>query len=200
MRHDDFVPVHESKAEVRARIRASRAARSLAERDGAAAALAQHAGDLLPAPPAIVTCYLSMTAEPGTGSLVDAIHAAGLRAVVPRIEGRDLSWVELRPDSALRAGPMGIREPLGPHIGPLAQADVSLMLVPATAVDRHGRRLGQGGGYYDRVLSEVPSHVDGGPLLVAVVFDDEVLDTVPVEPHDCRVDAALTPSGVIRFD
>jgi 5-formyltetrahydrofolate cyclo-ligase len=40
-------------------------------------------------------------------------------------------------------------------------------------------------------------HADGGPLRVVVLFDDEVVDQVPSEPHDCRVDVALTPSGVI---
>ena len=73
------------------------------------------------------------------------------------------------------------------------------MFVPGLAVDRFGHRLGQGGGYYDRTLASVRSRADGGPLLVIVLFDDEVLDEVPYEPHDCRVDAALTPSGVVRF-
>ena len=73
------------------------------------------------------------------------------------------------------------------------------MFVPGLAVDRSGHRLGQGGGYYDRTLASVPSHADGGPLLVIVLFDDEVRDEVPYEPHDCRVDAALTPGGVVRF-
>ena len=112
---------------------------------------------------------------------------------MPRITGRDLQWVALRPDTDLVAGPLGIREPVGPALGADELAGLDLMLVPGLAVDRSGRRLGQGGGYYDRVLASVPAHADGGPMLVAVLFDDEVLDEVPYEAHDCRVDAVVTP-------
>ena len=73
------------------------------------------------------------------------------------------------------------------------------MFVPGLAVDGSGHRLGQGGGYYDRTLASVPSRAGGGPLRVIVLFDDEVRDAVPYEPHDCRVDAALTPSGIVLF-
>ena len=67
------------------------------------------------------------------------------------------------------------------------------MLVPALAVDRHGRRLGQGGGSYDRALPRTSAPV------VAVVFGDEVLDTLPAEPHDRSVDGVLTPDRGLRW-
>jgi 5-formyltetrahydrofolate cyclo-ligase len=63
------------------------------------------------------------------------------------------------------------------------------VLVPALAVDWHGIRLGRGGGHYDRTL---PLATPGTPL-VAIVRDDEVLASVPVQPHDVPVTAALTP-------
>ncbi len=70
------------------------------------------------------------------------------------------------------------------------------MLVPALAAGRDGVRLGQGGGFYDRALADLPPHPEG-PLVVAVVHDDELLAAgeVPSAPHDRRVDAVLTPSG-----
>ncbi|HKR52384.1 MAG TPA: 5-formyltetrahydrofolate cyclo-ligase, partial [Pseudonocardiaceae bacterium] len=64
------------------------------------------------------------------------------------------------------------------------------VLVPALAVDRHGARLGRGGGYYDRTL---PLAAPSTPL-VAIVRDDEVLTSLPVQPHDVPVTAALTPN------
>jgi 5-formyltetrahydrofolate cyclo-ligase len=116
---------------------------------------------------------------------------------VPRITGPDLQWIALQSDTHLAAGPLGIREPVGPALDPDELAGLDLMLVPGLAVDRSGRRLGQGGGYYDRVLAAVPSHDHGGPMLVAVLYDDEVLDEVPYEAHDCKVDAVVTPGGII---
>jgi 5-formyltetrahydrofolate cyclo-ligase len=67
-----------------------------------------------------------------------------------------------------------------------------MVLVPALAVDRAGNRLGRGAGYYDRALTKTRAQV------VAVIYDDELVDAVPHEPHDRLVDAALRPSGVSR--
>jgi 5-formyltetrahydrofolate cyclo-ligase len=90
---------------------------------------------------------------------------------------------------SLRVGPFGRYEPIGPRLGCAAIATAVLVLVPALAVDLHGVRLGRGGGYYDRTL---PLAAPGTPL-VAIVRDDEVLASLPVQPHDVPVSAALTP-------
>jgi 5-formyltetrahydrofolate cyclo-ligase len=63
--------------------------------------------------------------------------------------------------------------------------------VPALAVARDGVRLGRGGGYYDRALG----HVRPDAVLVALLFDDELLDELPAEEHDRRVTAVVTPNG-----
>lgn len=199
MGHDGAVTIAESKARTRAAIRAARVARTADDRRAAAVAIATRAMSLLPSPRAIVSAYLSLPTEPGTDPLVEAAHAAGHAIRVPRIDGRDLSWVALAPDTVLDRGPLGIREPRGAALDPRSLATLDVMFVPGLAVDRLGHRLGQGGGYYDRTLTSVPSHDHGGPLIVTVLFDDEVLDEVPYEAHDCRVDAALTPAGIIHF-
>jgi 5-formyltetrahydrofolate cyclo-ligase len=197
------VTIAESKARTRAAIRSARVARGLDDRRAAAAAIAVRAMSLLTAlpgtPPHALSAYLSLPTEPGTDALLAAADAAGHAIRVPRIAGRGLQWVAVRPDTDLVTGPLGIREPVGPALDAAELAGLDLMLVPGLAVDRSGHRLGQGGGYYDRALSSVPSHADGGPLLVVVLFDDEVLDEVPHDSHDCRVDAVLTPGGIIRF-
>jgi 5-formyltetrahydrofolate cyclo-ligase len=56
-------------------------------------------------------------------------------------------------------------------------------------------RLGRGGGCYDRALARVPV----GTFVCALLYDDEVLDAVPSAPHDRRVTAVVTPSGVTRL-
>ena len=196
MRHD--VPV--SKAEVRARIRATRRALTDEARGAAAAALAEQVTTLLPDRPGILAAYLSLPTEPGTTPLLARVREAGHRVVVPRIAGDQLAWVRLPDDAVLATGPMGISEPVGDALSDGALATVDVILLPGLAVDRTGVRLGQGGGYYDRALAAVPAHADGGPLRVVVLFDDEVVQQLPAEPHDCRVDAVLTPSGVVRLD
>ena len=69
----------------------------------------------------------------------------------------------------------------------MARADA--VLVPALAVDAAGRRLGRGGGSYDRALARV------GPLvpLIALIYDDELVEQVPAEGHDVPVRATASP-------
>jgi 5-formyltetrahydrofolate cyclo-ligase len=106
----------------------------------------------------------------------------------------DLEWAEFECEAALRPARLGIPEPTGPSLGLEAIRAAGLVLAPALAVDRAGRRLGQGGGSYDRALERVAAPV------VAIVFDDEVLDEpVPVEAHDRGVAGVLTPGGGLRW-
>ncbi len=89
----------------------------------------------------------------------------------------------------LRTAARGLLEPAGPRLGPEALADCDLVLVPALAVDRAGRRLGRGGGSYDRALPRARG------LVVAVLHDGELVEQLPAEPHDVAVRAVVTPSG-----
>jgi 5-formyltetrahydrofolate cyclo-ligase len=89
----------------------------------------------------------------------------------------------------------GISEPVSVEID-ISRA--SAILVPALRVGRDGSRLGRGAGYYDRALAAIPLHVDGGPLRICLVFDDEVDDSVPSEPHDALIDVIVTPKEVIQ--
>ena len=75
----------------------------------------------------------------------------------------------------------------------LETADV--VLVPGLAVSARGERLGRGGGSYDRALRRVPV----GTFTCVLLYDAEVGVDVPVEPHDRRVTAAVSPSGITRF-
>ncbi len=71
-----------------------------------------------------------------------------------------------------------------------------LVIVPALAIDRHGLRLGQGGGSYDRALARRSP----GTLTIALVYDDELVDVVPSESHDLGVDAVITPrAGLLHL-
>ena len=143
-----------------------------------------------------IAAYSSYDTEPSTDALIAALLGLGHRVLLPRIAGSDpqdrrLEWVGIRPGTEYSVNERGIREPQGPDAG---LAGVDIVLVPALAVTVAGDRLGQGGGFYDRALAQVPRFADRGPLLVAVVYAHEVLEapTWPTEPHDIRMDAILT--------
>jgi 5-formyltetrahydrofolate cyclo-ligase len=136
-----------------------------------------------------VAGFVPTVGEPGGfAGLCDAV-----RLLLPVLRpDLDLDWGLCTDLDALVAGRFGLREPAGPRLGVDAVGTVSLLVVPGLAVTRDGARLGRGGGSYDRVLARVAGAV---PAL-AVVDDDEVLDHLPVEPHDRPVDGYVTPSGV----
>jgi 5-formyltetrahydrofolate cyclo-ligase len=191
------------KRELRRRVLAARldSARSAAAAAGCAARLAAAAAAHFSARgwPSSVAAYLSIGAEPGTQPLIEAVAERGARVIVPvlRPDG-DLDWARYIPGSDLVAGARGTIQPTGPSLGVEAICAVDVVFVPALAVDHAGRRLGRGGGAYDRALARV--RAAGSPaLVIAVVHDDEVLDQVPAAAHDHPVDAALTPSGLAKL-
>ncbi|TFV63326.1 UNVERIFIED_ORG: 5-formyltetrahydrofolate cyclo-ligase [Bacillus sp. AZ43] len=179
-----------AKAALRERCAARRLARPLAERRAAAAAvttaLLQGLGRTR-----TIAAFAPEDTEPGHGRLPAAFTQLGARVLLPVVvDGQpELRWAV--DTGRLAPGRFGLLEPVGPRLGPTAVGTADVVVVPAVAVARDGIRLGRGGGYYDRALR----HARPGAALVAVVFDDELLDELPSEPHDQRVTAVVTPSG-----
>src|SRR4051794_1447303 len=174
-----------AKAILRTALLAARAHRAPQERAASADALAATLAGRL-AGVAVVAAYVPTAEEPGHGRLPGALPGRVLLPVVPE-RGRELSWA--RYDGRLSPGRFGLQEPPGPQLPPGALAAADVVLVPALAVGHDGTRLGRGGGYYDRALV----HARDDAVLVAVVFDDELLDRVPTGAHDRRVSAVVTP-------
>jgi 5-formyltetrahydrofolate cyclo-ligase len=184
--------IAEQKAALRRTLRERRAARDDAGREAAGTRLAGHAGAL---PARTVAAFVGTKTEPPTLALLDALRDGGRRVLLPVLQpDMDLAWAEFESGAALRPARLGLLEPAGPSLGLDAVRDAELVLAPALAVDRAGRRLGQGGGSYDRALERARAPV------VAVVFDEELLDEpIPVEPHDRPVAGVLTPEGGLRW-
>lgn len=164
------------------------------------AAVAEALADHLLADPAVrraatVTAYVSVGREPGTGVLLERLAAAGKRVLLPVVlPDLDLDWAVH--DGALVPATMGLLEPSGTRLGPDAVAGADVLLLPGLAASYDGRRLGRGGGCYDRALARVPV---GTPTIV-LLHDGEVGLDVPAEPHDRPVTHAVTPSdGVVRL-
>ncbi len=179
---------------VRAGLLARRRIRTPQEREAAARDIADRAlawGPLAQA--RCVAAYVSMGSEPGTAPLLAALVARGIRVLVPVLQpDNDLSWAAYEGPQTLTRTSRGLEEPRGADLGRDAIGQAQVVLVPGLAVDGRGVRLGRGGGSYDRALARV-----GADACVAVLlYDDEVLDQVPSEPHDRRVTHALTARGV----
>ena len=181
--------VHD-KAALRARIRQQRHTLTPTALERSAGSLARH---LLSAPvlrrAARLAAYVPVGSEPGSVALVDQLRDRGMSVLLPvvRTDG-ELDWAVH--SGMLAAGPLGLREPVGDRLGPDAVAGVDLVLAPAMAADRRGNRLGRGAGDYDRALTRVDPTVP----VVVLLHDGELVDTLPAEPHDRPVTAAVTPT------
>ena len=186
-----------AKAAFRGAIRAARRARSESDRVDAAGSIAARTLPLL-TNCRTVACYLSMPTEPGTTALIELLRQRDIRVLLPRVSGTSLEWAELQGSTAFVKSELGIQEPAGPAIAD-ALTDCDAIVLPALAISRDGIRLGQGGGYYDRSLQGLPAFAGGGPQLIALVFEDELVDSLPQESHDARVDQVVTPERVVTF-
>src|SRR3954470_13679903 len=145
---------------------------------------------------ATVTAYVSVASEPGTGLLLDALSAAGKRVLLPLVQpDLDLDWAVYSGPQDLHTARMGLLEPDGPTLGREAIGAADVVLVPGLAVGADGTRLGRGGGCYDRVLGRVSP----GTFTCVLLNSEEVLDSVPSEDHDRRVDGVVTELGLTRF-
>ncbi|MDC2950044.1 MULTISPECIES: 5-formyltetrahydrofolate cyclo-ligase [Streptomyces] len=151
-----------------------------------------------------VAAYVSVGREPGTLALLDMLRARGVRVLLPALlPDNDLDWGVYEGAGSLApvrhgGGRMELLEPAGERLGPDAVTTADVVLLPGLAVDARGMRLGRGGGSYDRVLARL-ERAGADPALVVLLYDTEVVDRVPEEPHDRPVHAAVTPSGVRRF-
>ena len=146
----------------------------------------------------VVLAYASFGAELPTDRFLRRVLDDGKVLLLPRVGSGGLDLYHVRdPDEDLVPGTWGIREPIKDRC-PLADPEsVDFALVPGLAFDRGGRRLGYGGGFYDRLISGGLS--DRTPL-VSGAFGVQIVDEVPVGPNDVPVHAVVTEEDIYPED
>jgi 5-formyltetrahydrofolate cyclo-ligase len=188
--------VEARKRALRAELRERRRVKPAATRAADSAALTQHLVDLVTDLDAgYVAAYLSTPDEPDTRDFLAWAAERGTRVLIPvsRADGL-LDWAPYDGD-AEDVDVLGMPTPTTELLGPIAINGVDLILVPAAAVDRTGMRMGWGMGYFDKTLGSM----EACPPVYAVIFDDELVDSVPRERHDMPVSGVVTPSGIVSF-
>lgn len=187
--------LHAAKSRVREEVLARRAALTAEQRASAEAAIVAR---LLALPSFQVAHTVLLTlpfrGEWNTRPVLQAASAAGKRVVLPRVDPASRMLVlhvitDVTRDVA--PGYFGIEEPHA-HLLQLAPGDIDWVLVPGVAFDKSGRRLGYGGGFYDRLLPLLPS----GARRVAAAFEEQVVAEVPVAPHDVLIHQLVSPAHI----
>lgn len=200
--------ISELKSHMRRSIRASRRSTPVTERAHRDAQIQRHLSEYLSSlSVSTITAYVPMPHEPGGRSLPDALTASGLQVFLPRIIpipdankhgvsgtlAETLEWVHYKGDMTRTA--RGIEEPTGDAVAGVVPP-VDFFVVPALAIDRNGRRLGQGGGFYDRALAQLGTNDE----ICAIVDHGEFLTTVPTDTWDLRVNSVVTDRGLTKID
>ncbi|MFT3888923.1 MAG: 5-formyltetrahydrofolate cyclo-ligase [Arachnia sp.] len=181
--------VDERKVTLRTAILASRALVTLEEWAAEDVARTDLLSAWLGTTPSIAL-YAGRPGEPGTRLLIDTLAARGAGVLLPVLR-RAPAWSMFEGWAATRVGWGAIPEPVGPALPAPALAQADVVLVPCLAAGRDLTRLGTGGGWYDRAL---PHRRPDAPV-VAVARAAEILDTVPVLPHDHPLDGVVTETG-----
>jgi 5-formyltetrahydrofolate cyclo-ligase len=147
-----------------------------------------------------VALYLPIGGELDCTPLAIQAWTRGRNVFLPLISGNQLRFAPFRPDTELRANRFGILEP-ATHARHLCSArHLDVIVAPLVAFDQQGRRLGMGGGYYDRTLAFLKQRsCMRRPHYVAVAFEMQKVEVVPVEEWDVYFDAVVTEKATYRF-
>src|SRR5262245_52754894 len=187
--------INKDKSEIRARMRAALAAMSDAERQSASAAACTKLTTLEQFDRAgIVMLYLPLPKEVDVTTAVLRCFRQGQTVCVPRVDWtrREMESVEITSldDRILDTDEHGVRTPKTGNV--IQPGVIDLVVVPGLAFDPHGHRLGRGQGYYDRFLARLRPTATS----VGLAFDVQIVDLVPNNERDRRVDMVVTDRRV----
>jgi 5-formyltetrahydrofolate cyclo-ligase len=139
--------------------------------------------------------FVSFGTEVCTHGLLRGLLEQRRRVCVPSFDpaGRRYICSEMKNfDLDLKEGKLGILEPRGGAIRPVHPEKMGVWLVPGLAFDERGNRLGRGMGYYDRLLCGARG------VKIALAYDFQLLNEIPSEPHDIRLDFIVTETRVVH--
>jgi 5-formyltetrahydrofolate cyclo-ligase len=193
------VAITQEKAALRARMQAWRDSLGGPAKVRAAEAIAERGAALVselrgPDAQGIVSGFASLPEELNVWPLLRRLSRTGVPLALPVVarKGQPLVFRAWVPGDLMNKGVWDIPEPKADK--PVLEPD--LLLVPLLAFDIHGRRLGYGGGFYDRTLARLRALK---PILaVGLAYDEQRVDAVPHLDYDQRLDWVLTPSGPVR--
>lgn len=139
--------------------------------------------------------YTSFRNEVDTMDMIKVSLNAGKLIVLPRVdkENNRLKLYEIKNMNELARGYMWILEPFVSEDRLRNLDDIDLIIIPGAAFDIYGNRLGYGAGFYDMLLSKMEKKIP----IVAPAYEEQIVEKIPAEPHDIKVDKIVTDKKVI---
>jgi len=143
-----------------------------------------------------VLMYVSFRSEVDTFEQLKGILCLGKKLTVPLVDSKQktLTLYEIKDISELEPGYMGIPEPNVNEDRKVDLKDIDIVVIPGTGFDLQGNRLGYGGGYYDRLLADTDKNIPKA----ALAYEEQIVEVIPAEPHDMKMDIIITDERVLR--
>ncbi len=140
--------------------------------------------------------YASFRSEVDTMNMIKLSISMGKLIVLPKVdkENNRLKLYEIKGLSELSHGCMHILEPSVSEDRLRGLNDVDLIVIPGAAFDSRGNRLGYGAGFYDMLLSKMEKKIP----IVAPAYEEQIVERIPEEPHDIKVDKIVTEKRIIE--
>lgn len=191
----DLDELRAAKAALRGPMRERRSAMAEAAPDAGSRVASLVAASFAPPSGTVVAGYWPMRDELDPRPTLSELSARGCRIALPAVigYGQPLVFRAWESDEPLQDGPFGT-------IQPGEEADVlepQLLLVPMVAFDRSGRRLGYGGGFYDRTLAALRGRF--AVQAIGIAYADQEVESVPAGPEDARLDGVVTERAYLDF-
>ena len=139
--------------------------------------------------------YLGFGSEIDTMSYIQDFINDGKHIFIPRIDikTKKMEAVEITSLDGLKENKYGILEPDN-NKEEFYKNNLELIILPGVAFDHSGRRIGYGGGYYDRYLEDIDKRI----IKVSLIYDFQLLENVPAEEHDIKADYIITETMSIK--
>lgn len=132
-----------------------------------------------------IFCFIGFGSEVNTIGIIEDALRDGKQVYVPRVRNKEMKVIRIDSLDKLKPGVFGILEP---EDGEELNFDCDLILMPGVAFTKEGKRLGYGGGYYDKYLAQYNSNT----LKIAIAYSIQVIDFIPTESYDKIVDYIVT--------
>lgn len=139
----------------------------------------------------VLMLYAAKLPEVDMDALLDWALMQGKRVCFPRVNGDDMDFYFVKDASSLSPGNFGVREPV--ENCEIAMPQRAVCLVPGVGFDRLGNRMGYGKGYYDKYFHKSKADI----VKIGVCYDEQLLDALPAEKHDIKMDMVISASEVI---
>jgi 5-formyltetrahydrofolate cyclo-ligase len=141
-----------------------------------------------------ILAYYPFRSEIDTTIIIRRALKQQKKVILPRVNGKDLDLYYIKDlSNDLRSGSFDIMEPIPSECTPASYKDIDMVLVPGVGFDRDLNRLGYGGGFYDKLLERLPVDIPK----IALAFDLQIVDSIPLMEHDLKVDIIITETEII---